>query len=477
MLKLYNSLTRSVEDFKSITPGKVGMYTCGPTVYSFNHIGNFRTYFLGDLLLRTLKALEYDVDYIMNFTDVGHLTGDNLGDADHGEDKMESAAAKEGKTAWELAEFYIEAFMTDFEKLHMVHPREFVKVTDHIQEQIDLIQTLEEKGYTYQTSDGIYYDTSQFADYGQMSSLDHIKPIAQAQGEEVASFSRIEVNEEKRNPRDFALWKFSPTDQKRQMEWDSPWGVGFPGWHIECSAMSMKYLGETYDIHTGGMDLKETHHPNEIAQSEAATGKKFVNYWIHGAFMLVNGEKMSKSKGNVYRLYDLEKEGYTAEALRYLYMQTHYRQEMNFTFGALDGATNALGNLRADMLKLPAGDSVNQFYKEKFLEALSDDLNTSAALAVMWEMMKSVTSAKEKLPTLFFMDEVFGLGLREYYEEVGKKLSEPIPQEVREMVDERNRMRKDRQYVAADHMRNRIKKMGYDVIDEGKLSHIKRIDS
>jgi cysteinyl-tRNA synthetase len=472
MVKLYNSLTRTIEDFKPIHPEKVGMYTCGPTVYSFNHIGNFRTYFLGDLLMRTFKALGYDVDYIMNFTDVGHLTGDNLGDADHGEDKMESAAAKEGKTAWELAEFYIEAFMDDFDKLHMEHPEKFVKATDHIQEQIELIKHLEEKSYTYQTSDGIYFDTAMFPEYGQMSSLDQIKEGA-----------RVEINEEKRNPRDFALWKFSPQGDpstgsgqgKRQMEWDSPWGIGFPGWHIECSAMSMKYLGETFDIHTGGMDLKETHHPNEIAQSEAATGKKFVNYWLHGAFMLVNGEKMSKSKGNVYRLYDLEKDGYTPEALRYLYMQTHYRQEMNFTFGALDAATNALENLRAEMLKLPAGENINQYYKDKFLEAMSDDLNTSAALATMWEMLKSTTSAHEKLPTLFFMDSVFGLQLKEYYETVGKKLSEPIPQEIREMVEERNRMRKDRQYVAADHMRNRIKKLGYDILDEGKLSQIKKL--
>jgi cysteinyl-tRNA synthetase len=259
------------------------------------------------------------------------------------------------------------------------------------------------------------------------------------------------------------------------MEWESPWGVGFPGWHIECSAMSMKYLGETFDIHTGGMDLKETHHPNEIAQSEAATGKKFVNYWLHGAFMLVNGEKMSKSKGNVYRLYDLEKEGYTPEALRYLYMQTHYRQEMNFTFGALDGATNALENLRGDMLKLKPGTEVNEVYKEKFLTALGDDLNTSAAIAVMWEMLKSEIVNEEKLPTLFFMDSVFGLNLKSYYEEVGKKESEPIPQEVIDMVAERVRMRKDRQYVAADHMRNRIKKMGYDVVDIGKLSTVKKL--
>ena len=464
MLTLYNSLTRSVEDFKPLTPPHVGVYTCGPTVYSFNHIGNFRTYMLGDLLVRTLQLSGFDTTYIMNFTDVGHLTGDNLGNADLGEDRMESAATKEGKTVWEVSQFYIDAFLEDFENLNMQPPTQFVKATDLIQEQIELIQKLEQKGFTYQTSDGIYYDTSKFPTYGQLSSLDQIKEGA-----------RVEVNPEKLNPRDFALWKFSDPSEKRQMEWESPWGVGFPGWHIECSAMSMKYLGESFDIHTGGMDLKETHHPNEIAQSEAVTGKKFVNYWMHGAFLLVNGEKMSKSKGNVYRIYDLIKQGYDPLAVRYLYLQTHYRQEMNFTFPGLDAAQNALNHLRSDMLSLTPSDAVNEEYKQKFLDALSDDLNTPQALSVVWEMLKSEIDSGEKLMTLFEMDTVLGFNLKEYFETVGKKLAEPIPQEVLDLVEERRLHRKSKQYVAADHIRNKIKKLGYDIVDDGKSTQVKKL--
>ena len=332
MLKIFNSLSRQIEEFKPLNSSFVGFYTCGPTVYSFAHIGNFRTYITADLLIRVLKYNGYEVKYIMNLTDVGHLTGDNSGDADTGEDRMEKTAKKEGKTAWEVAEFYTQAFLNDYKALRLIEPEQFVKATDHIKEQIGLICILEEKGYAYKISDGIYFDTSKFKNYGQLSSLDQIREGA-----------RVEINPEKKNPRDFALWKFSfpegrPFDSARddeaslrQMECDSPWGIGFPGWHIECSAMSMKYLGETFDIHVGGMDIKETHHPNEIAQSEAATGKKFVNYWVHGAFILVNGEKMSKSKGNLYRVYDLEKEGYDPMSLRYLYLQTHYRKAVSYT--------------------------------------------------------------------------------------------------------------------------------------------------
>ncbi len=464
MLTLYNSLTRSIENFTPLTPPHVGVYTCGPTVYSFNHIGNFRTYMLGDLIVRTLQLTGFETTYIMNFTDVGHLTGDNSGNADLGEDRMESAATKEGKTVWEVSQFYIDAFLEDFENLNMQPPTQFVKATDLIPEQIELIERLEKKGFTYQTTDGIYYDTSKFPTYGQLSSLDQIKEGA-----------RVEINPEKKTPRDFALWKFSTPSEKRQMEWESPWGVGFPGWHIECSAMSMKYLGESFDIHTGGMDLKETHHPNEIAQSEAVTGKKFVNYWMHGAFLLVNGEKMSKSKGNVYRIYDLVKQGYDPLAVRYLYLQTHYRQEMNFTFPGLDAAQNALNHLRSDMLTLSPSEAVNEEYLQKFLDSLSDDLNTPQALSVVWEMMKSDIPAGEKLMTLFEMDKVLGFNLKEYFETVGKKLAEPIPQEVLDLVEERRLHRKAKQYVAADHIRNKIKKLGYDIVDDGKGTQVKKL--
>jgi cysteinyl-tRNA synthetase len=455
MLKLYNSLSRKVEDFKPIHPLQVGMYTCGPTVYNFAHIGNFRTYTTADLLLRTLQYNGYEVTYVMNLTDVGHLTGDNLGDADSGEDRMEKAAAKEGKTAWDVAQFYADAFLKDFDALHLERPTHLVKATDHIQEQIELIQRLEEKGFTYETSDGVYFDTSKFKNYGKLSDLDQIKEGA-----------RVEINEEKRNPRDFALWKFSPKGEKRQMEWKSPWGVGFPGWHIECSAMSMKYLGESFDIHAGGIDLKQTHHPNEIAQSEAATGKQFVKYWTHSAFMLVQGERMSKSLGNNYKLYDLEKGGYDPLALRYLYLQTHYRQEMNFTFASLDAASNALRKLLQEIIPWAEPEGGVKEYEKKFLEAINEDLNMPKAMAIVWELVKSDHPTSAKASSLFKMDHVLGFNLQEISTHL-KNEQHIIPEEVQTLLKERESYRKQRQFNAADKMRAEIERLGY-VIEDSK---------
>jgi len=463
MLRLYNSLSRTIEEFKPFNPPRVTMYTCGPTVYDFAHIGNLRTYTMADMLVRTLKYNSFEVKYVINITDVGHLTGDNLGDADIGEDRLEKSARREGKTAWEIAKFYTDAFLQDYQKLHLTQPEVFARATDHIKEQIDLIKKLEEQGYTYRISDGIYFDTSKFKDYGKLSDMDQIKEGA-----------RVEMNEEKRNPRDFALWKFSPKDTIRQMEWDSPWGRGFPGWHIECSAMSMKYLGETIDIHAGGIDLKQIHHPNEIAQSEAATHKQFVRYWFHVAFMLVQGERMSKSLGNTYRLYDLEKEGYDPMDLRYLYLQTHYRQEMNFTFGALDAARNALKRLKNIILEWDPPNIGCAEYEQKFLDALNDDLNTPQALAVVWDMVKSDYPTSAKARSLFKMDEVLGFNLQEYYEQTAKYPVE-VPQEVLDLVEERARARKNKQYMRADQIRNKIRKLGFDIQDTEKGTEIKKI--
>jgi cysteinyl-tRNA synthetase len=469
MLKLYNSLSRKVETFKPINPKEVGMYTCGPTVYSFAHIGNFRTYTTADLLVRALKYNGYGVKYIMNLTDVGHLTGDNLGDADTGEDRMEKAAAKEGKTAWEVAEFYTETFLKDYDLLGLTKPERFVKATDHIKEQIELVRRLEEKGFTYATTDGIYFDTSKFKDYGKLSDLDEIKEGA-----------RVEVNEEKKNPRDFALWKFSPTTTsglKRDMEWNSPWGKGFPGWHIECSAMGMKYLGESFDIHAGGVDLKQTHHPNEIAQAEAATGKKFVNYWVHSAFILVQGERMSKSLGNNYRLYDLEKKGYHPMSLRYLYLQAHYRKELNFTFASLDASENALKNLLEDITTWDdptAGSGLGLVeYEQKFLEAINDDLNTPKAIAIMWDMVKSDNPTGDKAKTLFKMDEVLGLNLEEN-SQILKKEYGIVPDEIKEMVYEREQHRRDKHFNLADQLRSKIEKLGYVIEDSEKGPKVRK---
>lgn len=482
MVKLYNSLTKKVQEFKPLHPLEVGMYSCGPTVYSFAHIGNFRTYTTADILLRVLQYNGYDVTYIMNLTDVGHLTGDNLGDADLGEDRMEKAAEKEGKTAWEIAQFYTDIFLKDFDKLNLERPEKFTKATDHIKEQIALVKELEEKGYTYTTSDGVYFDTAKFKKYGELSSLDQIKAGA-----------RVELNPEKKNPRDFALWKFSYPNgvtykeyltksgkkadvvSKRQMEWKSPWGLGFPGWHIECSAMSMKYLGVPFDIHTGGIDLKETHHPNEIAQSEAATGKKFVNFWVHGAFILVNGERMSKSKGNLYTVYDVEKEGYDALALRYLYLQTHYRQEMNFTFDALDAAQNAFKKLVVDISRfeepsesqghVPPGTFED--FEKRFLDALNDDLNTSQALAVLWEVMKSPYPSGPKMRTIFKFDKVLGLNLQSLSHTL-RNAQHIVPGHIQQLVEERQHMRKLHKFNAADMIRAKIEKLGYLLEDTKK---------
>lgn len=474
MLKLYNSLSKKVEAFKPLHPLQVGMYTCGPTVYSFAHIGNFRTYTSADVLLRVLRYNGYEVRYIMNLTDVGHLTGDNLGDADLGEDRMEKAAEKEGRTAWEVAEFYANVFIEDFEKLNLLKPKKFAKATEHIKEQIDLVKRLEENGYTYEISDGIYFDTSKMPDYGKLSSLDEIKAGA-----------RVEINPEKRNQRDFALWKFSPSadsGSKRQMEWKSPWGKGFPGWHIECSAMSMKYLGESFDIHTGGIDLKETHHPNEIAQAEAVTGKEFVKYWMHGAFILVNGERMSKSKGNLYTVYDLEKENYDTLALRYLYLTTHYRQEMNFTFPALDAAQNAFKKLVLEMTRWedPLFDSrpvqvgtVKEF-EDKFLESINEDLNMSKALAVLWEVVKSDLPSGAKAKLVFKFDEVLGLNLQELSAQI-RLVEGRVPGHIQQMVEERQHLRKQHQFNAADKIRAEVEKLGYKIEDTKKGLKVRKI--
>jgi cysteinyl-tRNA synthetase len=480
MLKLYNSLSRSIEEFVPIYKpigedgvAIVGMYTCGPTVYLFQHIGNFRSFTTADLLNRVLKHDGYEVKFVMNITDVGHLTSD----ADTGEDKLEKSAKKEGKSVWEIAEFYTDIFLKDYKALDLTQPEVLAKATDHIHEQIELVRVLEEKGYTYQTSDGIYFDTSRFKKYGELSDMDQIKEGA-----------RVEVNSEKRNPRDFVLWKFSPKDEQRQMEWwfEGPLSgklvketdfrkvdakyketIGFPGWHIECSAMSMKYLGEHFDIHTGGIDHKEIHHPDEIAQSEAATGKKFVNYWVHTAFMLIEGQKMSKSLGNIYRLYDLEKEGYDPLALRYLYVQTHYRQEMNFTFSALEAAQNAWKKLIAEAAKLeePAGNLPE--FEAKFDEAINDDLNMPKALAVVWEMLKSDSPSGAKAKTLFKFDEILGLQLRER-SLARKKEFGMVPRFIKDLIKERNDLRAVRKFSAADQIRAKIEKAGYEIEDTKK---------
>ncbi len=469
-MQLYNSLHRKVEEVVPRVAGSIGMYTCGPTVYSTPTIGNFRTYTLADLLVRSLKYLGYEVKHVMNLTDVGHLTGDNEGDASQGDDRLEKAAVKTGRSAWDIAQGYSDEFFAHMQLLNIQKPDVVCKATDHIPEQIEMIKQLEEKGFVYKITDGIYFDVATFESmgftYGELSTLDQIKFGA-----------RLEPNPEKKDPRDFALWKFSPAEgTKRQMEWESPWGVGFPGWHIECSAMSTKYLGSQFDIHVGGEDLRSTHHPNEIAQAEGASGKRpFVAYWVHGAFLLVDGGRMGKSLGNAYTVADIVAKGVDPLALRYFYMTGHYRRQINFTWEALQSAATALTNLRAMYQAAQAdqsertnlsGEKVEKIeaYQQEFRQALENDLNLPEALAVVWEVAKSNIANYDKVDLLNQFDQVLGLDLGTKNKGRGE---EEVPEQVEKLVEQREAVRKQRNYAEADKLRADIEKLGYRLEDKG----------
>jgi cysteinyl-tRNA synthetase len=465
-MKFYNSLTRKIEEFVPIKKGKVGMYACGMTVYDYSHIGHGRKYVNDDILRRTLSYLGFEVYHVQNVTDVGHL----VSDADEGEDKMEKGARKFGKDVWELARFFTDNFYKSMDKLNILRPNVICKATDHIKEQIDLVKRIEDKGFFYKTEDGIYFDVIAFEKdgnkYGELSNLQDIKAGA-----------RVDVIEGKKDPRDFALWKFSPKSfdsaGKRQMEWDSPWGVGFPGWHIECSAMSMKYLGEQFDIHTGGEDHISTHHPNEIAQSEAATGKKpFAKYWFHTAFLLIDGVKMSKSLSNLFTVDDVITKGFEALDLRYLFLTAHYRRQMNFTWESLEAAKRARGKLLNIMDKLK-GEGVaadpekaisvadGEAYILDFDKAIMDDLNMPKALAVVWDLVKSDLVAEVKLDLLSEFDQVLGLNL---FADVSEK-SIKIPEKIKDLIKKREDLKKAKKYLEADELREEIEKEGYVIKD------------
>lgn len=471
MLQLYNTLTKKIEEFKPRDPELVTLYACGPTVYSYAHIGNFRTYITTDILVRTLKYLGYQVKFVMNITDVGHL----VSDADTGEDKLEKGAKREGKTAWDIAKFYTEEFLKDSHKLNLLPPDVRPKPTEHIKEQITMVQTLLDKGYAYKIGDGIYFDTSRIKDYGKLTGQ---------KLEELKEGARVEVNPQKKNPTDFALWKFSPKGVKRDMEWESPWGVGFPGWHIECSAMSMKYLGEQIDIHTGGVDLIPIHHTNEIAQSEAATGKvPFVRFWVHGQFMLVDGEKMSKSKGNFYSVKDIEAKGYDPKALRYLCLTAQYRSFLNFTWQALESARQSLAELRATVSHIKdqlserstlSNEKLQKVdeYKRRFNEALENDLNTPQALAVVWEALKSNIPSQDKYDLLLDFDEVLGFDIRNVGEE--SKRESDIPAEIQSLLRKRNELRVEKKFSDADKARLQIEHEGFVLEDTPDGTRVKK---
>ncbi len=457
-LKLTNTLTRKKEIFKPLVPGEVGFYSCGPTVYWYQHIGNLRTYIFNDILKRVLIYNGYKVKHVMNITDVGHLTSD----ADEGEDKIEKAAKKEGKKAEEIANYYLKVFRDDLRKLNIIEPNIWCKATEHIKEQIELIKILEKKGFTYRTSDGIYFDTSKLDDYGKMACLNE---------EGLEAGKRVDIGE-KRNKTDFALWKFSEKPGVRQQEWDSPWGVGFPGWHIECSAMSSKYLGEQFDIHTGGEDHIQVHHTNEIAQSEAAFGKKpWVRYWLHGAFLTFKGEKISKSKGGLLTISELEEKGIEPLSYRYFCLNTHYHKPLAFSMDALRGAQNAFHNLKNKILELLEEKNEEKSNKEKlkeyeikFHEEINDDLNTPKALAVLWVLLKdSEVSSLDKYNLIIKFDEVLGLNLKEL-----KKEEEKISEEIETLIKEREKARKNKDWVKADSIRDQLKKQGIILEDTPK---------
>ena len=457
MLRLYNTLTRKIEDFIPINPPEVGYYSCGPTVYDYAHIGHARTYVFADILQRVLEFNGYKVNRVMNITDVGHLTSDS----DTGEDKMEKGAVREGKSVWDIAKFYTDDFFNMCELLHIRKPEFIPYATKFIPEMIALIKILEDKGFTYQISDGIYYDTSKFPSYGQLMGLTFNKLQ-----KSLKAGIRIDIVKGKKNITDFALWKITPPGVKRQMEWDSPWGKGFPGWHLECSAMSMKYLGEHFDIHTGAEDLIPTHHTNEIAQSESATGKKFVNYWLHGAFLKFGGKKVSKSEGGLYTASELEEKGYIPLDFRYLCLMTHYRKPLNFSLENLDAARNAHQRMRRKVIEIRKqehkGSDFSEEFSERFLEAVNDDLNIPKALDVVWRVLEEFDfDSKRKAKLLEKFDSVLGLGIKEM-----KSEDVELPGELKELLKQRERLRKEKKYAEADLLREKIRNLGYNVEDK-----------
>jgi len=481
-LKFYNTLSRQLEEFVPLDPPNVGLYTCGPTVYMYAHIGNLRTYIFEDILKRVLLAHNYKVNHVMNITDVGHLTSD----ADTGEDKLEKEAIKEKKNAWEIAAFYTTAFQKDLEELNIIPPNIWCKATEHINEQIELIQRLENKGFTYKTSDGIYFDTSKLADYGKLAGLNI---------EGLRAGIRVEMIAEKKNPTDFALWKFSPIGIKRQMEWDSPWGKGFPGWHIECAAMSMKYLGETFDIHCGGIDHIPVHHTNEIAEAEAATGKPFVKYWLHGEFLELKEGRMGKSEGNAILVSTLKEKGFDPLSYRYLILNTHYRKKIEFDWDSLAAAQMSLQNLKQtianiqlmadlltyyptyrDLLKETKTDFGSNYEAiiRAFNEACDTDLNMPQALASLniflnkYQEKLDFENASEILNTIAKMDTILGLKLL-------PKVHELIPANLVSLLDSRKNKREEKDWAESDRLRNEIESLGFWVKDtpRGQIIEIK----
>ena len=453
-LRLFDTGARNLREFQPLRPPTVGLYCCGPTVYDYAHIGNLRTYVFEDILRRVLAYNDYDVKHVVNITDVGHLTSD----ADEGQDRMEIGSERTGRSAWEIAELYTQAFQEDLQQLNILEPAVWSRATDHIQEQIALVQCIEAQGFTYPTVDGIYFDTSRLDDYGQMARLNV---------EGLQAGARVEVGE-KRRPTDFALWKFSAPGSNRQMEWDSPWGVGFPGWHIECSAMSAKYLGPFFDIHCGGEDHIPVHHTNEIAQTQACYGTKLANFWMHGYFLMLDAARMAKSSGGFLRLQSLVEHGYDPLAYRFFCLNAHYRSKLAFTWESMNAAATALDRLRAVSYRWDAPGSIDEGYQDRFAAEINDDLNIPRALAVTWELVKSDLPDSTKKATLWDFDRILGLGLAEW-----QPPEEVFPDEVIAMMAERQHARAEKDWARADALREQVREVGYEIEDTAQGPHVR----
>ena len=460
-LKLYNTLTKQKEEFKPLKGNEVRIYTCGPTVYSFAHIGNFRAYVFMDTLRRVLKENGYTLKHVMNITDVGHLESD----ADEGEDKMEKAARKENKDPYEIATYYTDIFFRDMGRLHIERPEIIAKATDHISDMLEFVKTLVKNGYAYETSKAIYFDISKLDKYPVLSNRNLDDQIAGA---------RVDVDPEKRNPYDFAVWIKAP--ETHIMKWESPWGLSYPGWHLECSAMSRKYLGDEFDIHTGGVDHIPTHHENEIAQSKGCTGHVPAKRWMHVEFLQVDGGKMSKSLGNTYTLDQLQEKGIEPLAYKMFCYTAHYRTKLNFTFEGALSTQKALNRLREGYLThLQNDEKIDEEeikeYKQRFLDAVNDDLNMPLAMGIVWEVVRNNKKSKQFAELLLEFDRILGLDLensKKYLEEQEKV---ELPKEILELVEQRKIARENKDWAESDRIRDLLKEKGYTVKDtkEGQI--------
>ena len=447
---LYNTLTKTKDVFNSLDGNQVKIYSCGPTVYKDATIGNMRTNILMDVLRRVLKYNGYSLKHVMNITDVGHL----VSDADEGEDKILKSAKEEGKTPLEIAQFYTNRFLKDLEDLNIDMPEIICKATDHIEDMIEFVKGLVENGYAYETSTAIYFDVSKLHEYGILSGINL---------EDQKAGARVDVDLEKKHPYDFALWIKAP--KNHLMKWESPWGLCYPGWHIECSTMAKKYLGDEFDIHTGGIDLIPTHHENEIAQSKGLTGKNPAKFWIHGEFLLIDGGKMSKSLGNVYLLSDIIKKGYSPLSYKMFCYQASYRNKINFTWEAIDASNRSLIKLKESYKKHLEGneeiseDIINEF-ENKFHKAINDDLNMPLAISIVWEVAKYSTKSKKLAELLLKFDTVLGIKIDEIEEN-----NEDIPEIVKELVEKRKQARQEKNWELSDKLRNEINEKGYNIKD------------